>query len=112
MKIYQLHEHGGSYEDYYNNIVGTFLRKEKAEEVKLLAEITELKLRERGARCMQCPYCAAMFENMEQMLSEYPDYCEDLELMFDDDGYAYCPNWTVKWEDSEFYIKEVDVDES
>ena len=41
MKIYQLHKHGGEWEDYRDVIIGSYLRKERAEEEKLKAEKEE-----------------------------------------------------------------------
>ena len=41
MKIYQLHERGGEWEDYYDYIRGSFLRKERAIEEKIKAEVKQ-----------------------------------------------------------------------
>lgn len=41
MKIYQLHEYGGEWEDRYDYIIGSYLRKERAEEEKVKAEKME-----------------------------------------------------------------------
>ena len=40
MKIYQLHKFGGEWEDSYDYIIGSYLRKERAEE-ETMKDITK-----------------------------------------------------------------------
>ena len=56
MKIYQLHEYGGEWEDSYDYIIGSYLRKERAEEEKIKAEVKDNKLVEHSNRCWACPF--------------------------------------------------------
>lgn len=41
MIVYQLHKCGGEWEDSFDYIIGSYLRKERAEEEKIKAETEE-----------------------------------------------------------------------
>ena len=57
MKIYQLHEYRrGAWENLRDWIVGSYLRKERAEEEKVRAEAQEKELIEHSKRCDRCPF--------------------------------------------------------
>lgn len=112
MKIYQLHEYSGEWEDFRDRIIGSYFRKERAEEEKKLAELKEEELSERSAKCAHCPFLE--FENayfcVDKLLSEYPDYCTDAKLEDTDYG-VNCLNYYSKWDDSTFKVEEVEVEE-
>ena len=110
MKIYQLHEFGGQWEDSYDHLIGSYLHKERAEEEKIKAEIKEKELRERDKRCKDCPFLEGTFENINDLLSKHPNYCTELKLEETDYGLD-CENYHFHWDESSFEIREVEVEE-
>lgn len=110
MKIYQLHEYCGIYEDFTDTIIGSFLRKERAEEELIKAEAKEKELREKSEKCRNCLYAEEDFIDINSLLIVFPDYCSELEIGHSDYG-DYCDNWYQKWDDSTFKIIEVEVEE-
>lgn len=111
MKIYQLHECGGQWEDGYDLIIGSYLRKERAEQEKVKVEEKLRKLMANAKRCRNCPFLEK--DNMtevEDMLSYYDDYCSEMKLE-DSPWGINCDNYCYIYEESDFYIKEVEVEE-
>lgn len=105
MKIYQLHEHSGEYEDYSDCIIGSYLKPERAEEEKLKAEAKEKKLAEQGIKCRNCPFLSA-----NRNMPKQSDYCTEMELEEDIYG-VECANYYPHWDKSYFKIEEVEVEE-
>jgi hypothetical protein len=56
MIIYQLHEYTGQWEDYCDYVVGSYLKKERAEKEKIKAQINEKELIEQSKKCVNCPF--------------------------------------------------------
>jgi hypothetical protein len=118
MVIYQLHECGGEWEDYYDHIIGSYLRKERAEEEKAKAEAEEKKRREKSKRCQNCLFLKDIakdrFANLEHLFDSivdgFSDYCDEVKLVENDYGID-CENWEVSWCESRFEIEEVKVEE-
>ena len=110
MKIYQLHECGGEWENYHDYIIGSYLRKERAEEEKVKAEVKEKELIEHSKRCINCPFLEEDFANLNDLMSEYSDYCNEAEL--EDGNYGIdCENYCVHYGENNFYIEEVKVED-
>ena len=78
MKIYQLHECGGEWEDYHDCIIGSYLRKERAEEEKAIREAKEKELVEHSKKCCRCPFVQEDFDSLDNLLAELSDYCEHI----------------------------------
>ena len=110
MIIYQLHECGGEWEDYHDYIIGSYLRKERAEEEKVKAEVKERELIEHSKRCINCPFLEEDFDNLSDLMLEYSDYCNEAKL---EEGYYSidCENYCVHYDENDFYIKEIEVEE-
>ena len=112
MKIYQLHEYSGQWEDYHDYIIGSYLRKERAEEEKIRAESKEKELIEHHQRCMRCPFLE--FENafvgIDELLSKYAGYCQEAKLECSDYG-VDCVNYRYHGDDATFEVVEVEVEE-
>lgn len=106
MKIYQLHEYGGEYEDHYDYIIGSYLRKKRAEEEKTKAEAKEKELREHHKRCNSCPF----IETQTNLLNSFPNYCSEARLEETECGID-CENFYLKWDESIFKIEIVEVEE-
>lgn len=106
MKIYQLHEYSGEWEDYRDRIIGSYLRKERAEEEKAKAEAKEKELVEQSNKCDDCPYLYDAYITNEELLS----YCSKAKLEEDDDD-INCANYYSHWDEATFEIKEVEVEE-
>lgn len=109
MKIYQLHEYGGEWEDHYDYIIGSYLKKERAEEEKIKSETKENELREQGKQCSNCPFLDNP-QALDALLSKYSDYCDKAELEESEYG-VDCNNYFSKWDESSFAIEEVEVEE-
>ena len=106
MIIYQLHKIGGQWEDAYDYIIGSYLKKERAEEEKIKAEQEEQELRNQSEKCNECPYLYDYFIGNEKLL----EYCPKAELKeYEDD--INCKNYFQLWDESNFRIKEVEVEE-
>lgn len=111
MKIYQLHEYGGEWEDSFDIIIGSYLRKERAEEEKAKAEAKEKELTSHSKRCRGCPFIEQSFEDLDNLLSEYPNYCNESKLIDEGAWGMDCENYYTHWDEVTFKIKEVEVEE-
>ena len=109
MKIYQLHKHGGLWEDYRDNIIGSYVRKERAEEEKLKAEKEEKIKRQQAEKCAECPYNCNITDNAV-IADLMRKHCDHSDIIFEDDE-IYCKAHYYHWRDYEFYVEEVEVDE-
>lgn len=110
MRIYQLHEYSGEWEDFTDRIIGSYLREDRAKEEKIKAEIKDRELIEYGKRCMNCPFLEEDFSNLNDLLQEYSDYCDKAKLSENDYGID-CKNYYSKWDNSTFEIEEIEVEE-
>lgn len=110
MTIYQLHEYGGQWEDRFDYIIGSYLKKERAEAEKAKAEENELQLRKKHNKCTNCPFLDEEWEYRYELLSEYANHCDEADL--EEIPYGMdCKNYFSKWDDSYFKIEEVEVEE-
>ena len=111
MKIYQLHEYSGEYEDFRDYIIGSYLRKERAEEEKAKAEALEKEFQEQSKKCANCPFVCEDFSNLNGLLMKHPDYCEKAKGLEEYEFGIYCDAQYVHWDDATYKIKEVEVEE-
>ena len=111
MKIYQLHKYGGEWEDSFDFIIGSYLRRERAEEEKAKKEAKEKELIERSNRCINCPFYGEDFDNLDTLMSEHSVYCNEAKLIDDEEYGMDCENYYAHWHESTFKIKEVEVEE-
>lgn len=106
MIIYQLHKYSGEWEDFIDSIIGSYSRKERAEEEKAKAEAKEKELIEQSNKCNDCPYLYDAFISNDDLLS----YCSKAKLKeYEDD--VDCENYYQHWDEATFKIKEVEVEE-
>lgn len=116
MKIYQLHKYAGEYEDFYDRIIGSYLRKERAEEEKTKAEAKEKSLIEKSEKCSECPFVwdydssITNIDDFHNFYAEHPNYCNEMVLRDGFDG-IYCDNFYSHYEEEHFEIEEVEVEE-
>lgn len=110
MIIYQLHEHSGEWEDWHDYIIGSYLRKERAEEEKTKAELKEKELMKHSKKCWSCPFLEEDFSDANVLLTKYSDYCSESKLENTDYG-INCGNYYSHWDESTFEIEEVEVEE-
>lgn len=115
MKIYQIHEYGGEYEDSFDFIVMSFIHEERAvaEKERLEREAAE------AIKCSLCPlHCdesfskAELTKNYEQMIAKRiikaKELCEHYELE-DEDAPLSCSNYYTPLYDTFYRIEEVNV---
>ena len=113
MKIYQIHERGGEWEDYYDYIVSSYLSEEKA-----IAEKERLeKEQAEKIKCNECPlyYCPqdcqldCLSEHdkcRKRAIKEAKRRCEYYESSDDEK----CANYYYDiYGDSSYSIEEVEV---
>lgn len=106
MKIHQIHETGGEWEDSYDNIVSSHLNARKAEVECQKLRVEENKRIERARKCNDCPlYRDAWSEPQEQTIKMTKRYCQYYEY----DGEKYCANWESDMEERHFDVREVKV---
>lgn len=110
MKIYQLHEYSGEWEDFRDYIIGSYLRKERAEEEKTRAELKAKDITEQGKKCIDCPFLEEDFSDIDDLLARHSGYCSKVKLEQSDYGMD-CENYYVPWDEPSFEIKEVEVEE-
>ena len=110
MKIYQLHEYGGEYEDRYDYIIGSYLRKERAEEKKIQAEQIEKERIAQSEKCGNCPFLDYEDQNIDALLARNPDYCDKAKIVEYTFG-LYCENYYLRFDESHFDIVEIEVEE-
>ena len=108
-KIYQTHERGGAYEDRFDHIVGSYLRKEKAErELKKFNDA----LNERYAYYQKCSDCPAQFGCLKDKIDEIRESCDCFAAEDYESFIWFCKNAVRSYnEDVRYEIEEVDVDE-
>ncbi|MDD5980170.1 MAG: hypothetical protein PUC23_03560 [bacterium] len=107
MKIYQLHHYHGSYEDFHDMIIGSYLKKDRAEEEKAKLDDKEKKLEEQGNKCAECPI---LYSDSLDVVDKYPNYCSEAKLEESEYG-VECDNYYIYWGEDSFEIKEVEVEE-
>lgn len=111
MKIYQIHETGGQYEDYFDYIVGTYLHKDKAEiDMQILIDKEELR-RQEYEKCQSCPIGnldlnVDTIEAMRSICQEYCDSSQIFEQLYDE---YVCENEAIYWDDRGYHITEIEV---
>lgn len=107
MKIYQIHEMGGEWEDSYDYIVGTYLHREVA--ISNMERLLEEN--KRMIKCNNCPIHNSDYEltdlNQDD-IDEINDYCDE----YFSDSAGWCHNYNYCDELSSFKIEEVEVDET
>lgn len=82
MKIYQIHEYGGQWEDRYDYIVASYLSEEKA-----IKEKERLEIEEEGLmKCSSCPlyFCEDDCDNNclecnKHRVEKAKSYCKNYE---------------------------------
>ena len=110
MKIYQIHEYGGEWEDAYDIIVSSYLSEENAQ-----MELKRLEEEEANSpKCYECPlyYCpdncdleCASKEYEEQALRLVKEFCKGYEPSKD----GKCKNYYYKSEAIFYRIEIVNV---
>lgn len=116
MKIYQLHRYGGEWEDTYDYIIGSYLRKERAEEALTQAQEEDLKQQAYGKHCLNCPYMSAYNPGVDvdytALEDEMKQYCDHRHIIYDEYGMIYCENWEgIDFYTNHFRIEVVEVEE-
>lgn len=119
MKVYQIHEYGGDWDDKYDYISSTYLNENKA-----IVEKEKLEAQEGiAAKCDACPLNTCPEDcnldcskcTQEDGIARAKASCGrcDIETIEDEnssDGYyVYCKNKLIHFDDGYFRIEEVDV---
>ena len=115
MKVYQIHEYGGVWEDRFDYIRYSYLDEEKA-----IDKLKELEEEEKLAvQCRNCPlvYCPNDCDkncnecNSDRMKEMALKRCNRFIPLKDEDGEWICNNdrYNRGWDDSYFKICEVEV---
>lgn len=112
MKIYQIHEHYGDFEDYVDRIVGSYLHENKAQ-----LELMNLRVRERerqikGEKCNRCPIFDADMQgtDFDVAIKTVHEYCDQADITSDLYGYD-CNNYCAHWDETTYEIEEIEVEE-
>ena len=110
MIIYQIHEHSGMYEDFRDTIVGTYLKKDKAEQAMkalIKQDKAQIKLLE---KCRKCPIDDLDLhdDTLEVMQSACIKFCKKAEVVEKRYGYD-CENRIIIYDDCTYYITEIEV---
>lgn len=115
IKAYQLKEHGGQWEDYYEYTIATYLSYEKAKEKFDELNQKSKEIEERNDKCQHCPWIWDWDEHGEEKLRERTnEYCDKAELTiekFEDDDFEFvCKNYYENFYDIPSYrIEEIEI---
>lgn len=114
MKIYQIHEYGGYWEDRFDCIVSSYLSEEKAIIEKERLEKEQEDFIKQSEKCYECP-----LYNRSRNINDVGKYCDDYEVfeegVHDPDEYDesdLCVNHVIHssyWYDAYYRIDEVEV---
>lgn len=110
MKIYQIHEYGGKWEDSFDNIIGTYLSQSRAEEEKAKAEFKDKKDKELSRHCSSCPLCSELGRG-DKVAKKCEQYCNQFAYVDMGSNGFDCANYTTHWDEVYFRIEEVEVKE-
>lgn len=110
MTIYQIHRYSGQYEDFEDIIVGSYLKKERAEEEKAKLETDNEKKKEQSRKCINCPFIEEPFSKLKKLTKQYPEHCS-ITSFYERSGCIDCNNLNYWYEDATFDIEEVEVEE-
>lgn len=104
MKIYQIHETGGWFEENYDLIVGSYLSVEKAnEECERLQEEEKSRIKQ-AIKCNECPLYNYYVVNKE-IIKKTKKYCSNYAP-----GNDYlCSNSEHNMDESHFEVREEEV---
>lgn len=113
MKIYQIHQYGGAYEDAYDYIVGSYLSQDKA-----IVEKERFEKEEKIKRkCNSCPLyicddecngdCGNSIDCIKHSVKNAKKYCDSYASSSSDN--SGCKNYCGNGEESDFRIDEVEV---
>ena len=112
MKIYQLIEYSLDYGCLCTIVIGSYMKKERCEEELVKAKAKEKELKEQSEKCEKCPFQHLKLSTLNILLKEYHNYCSKLSLHIDtENDEGDCVNHYIHWEDIDFEIKEVEVEE-
>ena len=111
MFVYQLHEYSGEYEDFFDRLIGTYLREEKAVKEKEQLEKREKIKTKMRRKCQNCPICDSwQRDDKENLIKECKEYCERFDLYQDDEECAFdCNNYIYGYDEITYEIKKVEV---
>ena len=109
MKIYQLHKYGGEWDDSFDDIIGSYFLKIRAEEEMAKAEIKDKMDKELSRHCSNCPLVDG-YGFDDKTVKQCEEYCDRFEIVnMGDDGFD-CSNYTTHWDEVHFRIEEVEVE--
>lgn len=107
--IYQIHERGGEYEYRFDNIVGSYFHKERAE--RELEKLNEA-LNERCVCYQKCSNCSAQFGCLEDEIDEIRENCDYFSTEDDESFIVFCKNAVCSYDENARYeIEVVDVND-
>lgn len=111
MRIYQIHEYGGEWEDAYDYIVGSYLSEERAKAEMKQLEKEEKELLNWSLRCHECPLHIPYNEDvdMNKYCNKYEPFDSSKHSLEDYYGDEECVNEYWNHEDSWFKLEEVEV---
>lgn len=118
MKIYQIHESSGMYDDYIERIVGSYLNKEKAiAKMEELKRINKKKLNQCD-KCSECPIWEIdISDTLNSIMKKCFKHCrkarikEEYSWYYEKSYEYYCDNYQGYCEECDYTIEEVEVEE-
>lgn len=117
IKIYQLHQYIGEWDELSSCVVGSYLHKERAEEEKKIREEKVRKHIEQAELCENCPLLDVLSgglskSEIESTSEKCKKHCGLFEQVIDD-GILDCKNWVSGsfFGFPSFVIEEIEVEE-
>lgn len=110
MKIYQVYQYDAMWGEY-DHIVGSYLKKERAEEVMAKCMAEDEEKHRQSLRCGACPLInAETVQETEDAVKECSSNCKDFVIMKNGEEID-CENWVSYYDIPVYQIKEVEVEE-
>lgn len=110
MKIYQVIEHGGSYEDSYTIVENTFLYKEKAFECRDSLESTLSEAKDMVDNCWNCRVRFTGSKNRKDVLkalAKVSSNCKYADLKLVDEGDESNPYYVIVCENDVSWCEDI-----
>ena len=105
MKIYQIHETGGEWEDSYDLIAGSYLSPRKAEIECQKLRVEEDKRIVKARKCYDCPLYDSWNPITEQVVEAAKRYCPYYVRAID----KHCSNYEGDTYERHFDVQEEEV---
>ena len=111
MIIYQIHFTGGTFEDFFDDLVESHISLFKAEERVKELNATHEKLNELARKCVDCPYCGHYKKSLtEEEIEDAKESCPHFQYYPYEKGQGYqCACYEPYVVGARYHIRTIEV---